>query len=188
MFETGSMNSGENEVNMQKKEVQTLPPRYGSGECSRHDVLDAADGDAHCRWCGAIIPTTNYVCAVSQRCCSAVCQALYGEAIGWFVAPIDETGTLNRSELKRLLKEHDATMREKLIPDWFAEKEKNRAEDAARDRVASLRSQAKALGVLWPRDWQKAGWKSEKRFLADMGARIASRIAPVAESSLLEAA
>lgn len=168
---------------MIEKEVQT-PTRFGSGECDQNDVLDASDGDAHCRWCGAIIPATNYVCAVSQRCCSAMCQALYGEAIGWFVAPIDETGTLNRSELKGLLKEHDATMREKLIPDWFVEDEKQLAEDKARDHITTLKKCAKALSILWPRDWRRAGWKSEKRFLTEMEGRITAQTTLVAESSL----
>jgi len=177
------------ETNVMQRKVQTLPTRYGSGECGKDDVLDASDGDAHCRWCGAIIPATNYVCAVSQRCCSALCQALYGEAIGWFVAPIDETtGTLNRQELKRLLKERDATMREKLIPDWLAEEEKQIAEAQARDHIASLKSRARALGITWPRDWQKVGWKSEKQFLTEIGARIAPRNTPVAESSSLRPA
>jgi hypothetical protein len=175
----------ENKVNTKEQEVQTLPTRYGSGECDRDDVLDASDGDAHCCWCGAIIPATNYVCAVSQRCCSAGCQALYGEYLGWFVAPIDETGTLNRQELKRLLREHDVPMREKLIPDWLAEDKKYRAEQETRDRAAKLRSQAKALGITWPRNWQEAGWKSEKRFLAEMADRIATRNASVGEGSLL---
>ena len=186
-MEAGSMNSGENKV-MQKNEVQTLPARYGSGECDEDDVLDASDGDAHCRWCGAIIPATNYMCAVSGRCCSAVCQALYCGIPIPIKADNEIDGGWLRAALKGVHSDPPITVKEKLLPDWFVEEEKNQAEDEARDRVASLRSQAKVLGIGWPRDWRKAGWKSEKQFLTEIGARITARTTPVGQNSLPEAA
>jgi hypothetical protein len=156
-------------------EVQTLPERYGSGECDQDDVLDASNGTAHCRWCGAIMPATHYECAVSGRCCSAVCQALYCN----LPIPTKASGEIDGGKLRAALKavydEPPVTVKERLLPEWFTEQQKSIAETTTRDHVAHLRARAKKLGIKWPRDWRAAGWKSEAKFLAEMESRISDQ-------------
>jgi hypothetical protein len=96
-----------------------------------------------------------------------------------------------RSAIKRVYDDPPVTVKEKLLPDWFVAEQKAQAEAQAEARIADMRRRAKELDIKWPRDWQKAGWKSEKQFLAEMKSRIrqkASQRPPVAENSPLEAA
>jgi hypothetical protein len=178
-------------INMESRQRPVaLPARYGSDECDQDDVLDASNGDAHCRWCGSIMPATGYTCAVSGRCCSAVCQALYGG----IEIPFAENGEINGGELRRLIKQYgpsSVTVKERLLPEYVVQENKKMLERSARDHVSSLKARAKELGVRWAKDWKAAGWKTEKQFLTEMAARIAktdAQTAPVGESRLSEAA
>jgi hypothetical protein len=169
--------------------------RFGSGEASEGSVLD---GESHgsCRWCGtkmqAEYPRDGH--AFNTRCCSQVCQLLYGNHLGYWEAT-EKDGLPDLSELPEHVRNYnrmrESTIRVKpqTMPSWWLEDERKEKallekqearaikQAAVQDRRAqkdnkrTLKRKAGALGL----GWQPKAFRSEKVFLKEMAKRVAIR-------------
>jgi hypothetical protein len=103
-------------------EFKFLTERFSSRECNIENMLDASKGYGHCRWCGSRMsgeyPKGGR--ALRHRCCSAACQGLYGEHLGYWELPLNDKHEIDFKALEELIKAKEGvTMHRKKYPTWL---------------------------------------------------------------------
>lgn len=114
------------ELPMPTTESKFLTERFSSGQCSIENMLDASKGYGHCRWCGSRMPMEypKDGRALRYRCCSAACQGLYGEYLGYWKLPLNDKHEIDFKALEELINaKEDVTMHRKKYPTWLRQEE-----------------------------------------------------------------